>query len=108
MPGDPNDVVKINCLINAFANEFNRVRPHRSLKSKTPEEFLRAASCHGQHGNVRSRNGHKRPARKCGTGNRSRSPPAASGTLRGSAETPMETSETNEYPAPRIEQEKSH
>ena len=40
----PDDLAKINRLVDAFADEFNRVRPHRSLDCKTPEEFLRAAS----------------------------------------------------------------
>ena len=40
----PDDLAKINRLVDAFADEFNRVRPHRSLGCGTPEEFLRAAS----------------------------------------------------------------
>ena len=41
----PNDLAKINRLVDAFADEFNRVRPHhRSLDCRKPEEFLRAAS----------------------------------------------------------------
>ena len=40
----PDDLAKINLLVDAFADEFNRVRPHRSLGCRTPEEFLRAAS----------------------------------------------------------------
>ncbi len=40
----PDDLARINLPVDAFADEFNRVRPHRSLDCRTPEEFLRAAS----------------------------------------------------------------
>ena len=43
----PDDIDRINLLIDAFADEFNRVRPHRSLNCKTPEAFLRAAPPNG-------------------------------------------------------------
>ena len=38
----PDDLVKVNRLVDAFADEFNRVRPHRSLGCLAPEEALNA------------------------------------------------------------------
>ena len=38
----PDDLVKVNRLVDAFADEFNRVRPHRSLGCLAPEEALKA------------------------------------------------------------------
>ena len=46
----PDDIDRINLLIDAFADEFNRAGPHRSLGCGTPEAFLRAASCNGRPG----------------------------------------------------------
>ena len=40
----PDDLDRINLPVDAFADEFNRAEPHRSLGCRTPEEFLRAAS----------------------------------------------------------------
>ena len=38
----PDDLVKVNRLVDAFADEFNRMRPHRSLGCLAPEEALKA------------------------------------------------------------------
>ena len=38
----PDDLVKTNRLVDAFADEFNRVRPHRSLGCLAPAEALKA------------------------------------------------------------------
>ena len=38
----PDNLAETNRLVDAFADEFNRVRPHRSLGCSTPEEFLKS------------------------------------------------------------------